>query len=137
MVLILLSTLAHVAGNALGSQLRTNGSQPLRKVGYDLSDRVPITQPLSPTETDFAPVTRLGCHAALGRVKFVALGAGGLLGAVLGGVLLAATNSGRATIANVALGSLSFAVLGGLLGFWACSFLQVISGAWSEARRDR
>jgi hypothetical protein len=141
LVLALLCVAAHVAGNALGAQLRANGSQPLRDPAADhglggSGER--IVRPPSPTEADFAPVTALSYHTALGRVMFVAIGAGGVLGGVLGGGVLAVANWERATIANTALGAISCAVLGGLWGFWASSFFKVIWRAWSEAkRRDR
>jgi len=78
-----------------------------------------------------AKPTQLERTGSLGRVVPVSAGIGAVCGAGIGtGALLAFTGS---SWAGAALGGVSSAVIGGLLGFLAASFVEIIRTSLREA----
>ncbi len=133
-MLFLLIIFAHVAGNALGTQLRDNAhlSRPLDYDRPDTDQR--RIQPAN--ESLFAPSTRLSLRTRLGLWTIIPTGIGVLGGAVGGGWLLWWSMQGQASIGSMALGVVSCGVLGGLWGFWISSFLSVLGSAVWHAHRE-
>ncbi|HUG70114.1 MAG TPA: hypothetical protein VMM76_20360 [Pirellulaceae bacterium] len=132
LVLFMLTVAAHVAGNAIGTQLRENGSRPPAA-----NDGIPQPprRPIAVSSTDFAPASQLHHRSALGKPIFITTATGCVLGAMLGGYGLTMLME-RPTLQAIALGAVASAVLGGIWTFAASSFLQVASSALRQATRD-
>ena len=126
-ILFALTAAAHVAGNALGTQLRANGDRP-PIVSDDLANRRrgPIAT------ADFAPPSQLHQRSALGKPILISTAMGSAAGAVLGGYGLTMLME-HPTLITIALGVIASAVLGGIWTFGASSFLQVASSALRQA----
>ncbi len=130
LVFFALTVAAHVAGNAIGTQLRENGSRrSIMEHDTAQSTRRPVAS------TDFAPASQLHYRSALGKPIFITTVTGSVAGAVLGGYGLT-TLMEHPTLVAVALGVIASAVLGGIWTFGASSFLQVASSALRQAARD-
>lgn len=127
LTLFILAVFAHVAGNAIGTKLRNEGSRPSRPSKHE--------QPCTASPHHFAPTTQLSRKKWIGLPTLIASMISALAGAVLGGGLLAKINWEAANVANLSLAAASCAVLGGLWGFWSCSFAKVFWQAWQEALR--
>lgn len=128
LIFFILTIAAHVAGNAIGTQLRENGSQrPI--ANRDVPSRRPVAS------TDFAPASQLHHRSALGMPILITTVMGSVAGAVLGGYGLT-TLMEHPTLITIALAVIASAVLGGIWTFGASSFLQVLSSAMRQAARD-
>lgn len=121
--------LAHVAGNALGTQLRDTAS---RQPAADESSgrRFDAAQPPVPT------ARRLRERTGVGRGMLVIAGGGALSGGALGGFGMAELFGAGAGLPAFGLGIFSAAVLGGFFAFLTCSFCCVFSRAMCEALGD-
>ena len=129
-MLFILTVAAHVAGNAIGTQLRENGNrQPLSDLDAMRRRRRPIAA------TDFAPTSQLHHRSALGTPIIITTAVGSAAGAVLGGYGLT-TLMETPTLLAILLGAVASAVLAGIGTFIASSFLQVASSALRQAARD-
>jgi hypothetical protein len=130
-VMLVLSVIAHVAGNAIGTRLRELGGRrkPKRSEGASTPalDR--------PAAQDFAPVTRLGQRTSLGWPIIVGTAAGTVAGGIGGGVwtMFNAHGDIGQNLFSVAVGVLAFAVLNGIGAFVIFGFLQVGIGAIRQA----
>lgn len=113
------SLAAHVAGNALGTKLRDASDALLER------PRQPIVA-LPPSEPSL-----LRERASLGRLVPVSVGIGAVCGGVAGSVALVVATG--ASVAGAVLGGVSSAVIGGLGGFLAASFVEVIRTSLREA----
>lgn len=135
LVLFSLAVMAHVAGNALGCQLRANADALRRKAAANQA--LPhVAHNGIRGRIRYAPATRLRDRTALGRTMPIITLIGAVAGGLGGGWLLATVNWQHATLGNITLGALSFGVLGGLWGFWASSFLEVFFDALVAAHRE-
>ena len=128
-VLLVLAVGAHVVGNALGTRLRDHGNTPLPTADQPLRRE-------RPQQHHFAPPTPLSHRQKMGRMMSVLSGAGAILGGGAGGALLALLNWEKVTVANMALATVSCAILGALVGFLGGSFVKVAFEAWWQAHRD-
>jgi hypothetical protein len=127
-VVFLLTVAAHVAGNAIGTQLRENGNR------RPMSDAPrPKQRPIAPT--DFAPASQLHHRSALGMPIVITTVVGSVVGGALGGYGLTMLME-RPTLSAILLGVIASAVLGGIWTFIASSFFQVATGALRQATRD-
>lgn len=126
LLFFLLTVLAHVAGNAVGTRLRGSASK---------RDRIPGDHdgPTQLTDAHFAPATKLSQNQSLGLTVVVCVVIGVLLGGCAGGWLLAWAVGDKATWANMSVGIGAFGVLGGFLGFLTSSFLKILILANLEA----
>lgn len=120
---------AHVMGNSLGTKLR---DQATRQIAAELAIRPPPAA--GPMRLDVLAPQQLTGRGRLNRITMLLSIGGALVGAELGGIGLAAIHP-QASAAAVALGVISLAVLGGLAGFLASSFLWVVRQALAEAHR--
>ncbi|MEM8678117.1 MAG: hypothetical protein AAGF97_02075 [Planctomycetota bacterium] len=125
--LLALAVIAHVAGNAIGTRLRDEGSQPMQAVQE--------SRPKTAESHHFAPTTQLSQKKRIGLPTLLISALFALTGAAAGGALLAHFNWNRLTVANLTLSVVSCGVLAGLWGFWLCSFAKVALHAWQEALR--
>ena len=133
LILFALAVLAHVVGNAMGTQLRDLGSQR----AVDRADPTAGGGKFRPlTESDFAPATRLRDRVPLGRPLTIVTLLGTVCSGVGGGFLFMRLMRPPIQMTNVALGFIAAAVLGGIWTFAAASFLQVAAGAIWQARQD-
>lgn len=127
--MLVLSVIAHVAGNAIGTRLRELGGRRKPK----LSEGGSVSAPDRPAAHDFAPVTRLGQRTSLGWPIVVGTAAGTLAGGIGGGVWTMFNAQGHVDPFSVAIGVLAFAVLNGIGAFVIFGFLQVGIGALRQA----
>ena len=144
---VALVVFAHVAGNAIGSHLQKNTgrrrSRPAAGSPFDVA--VDERQASSSAEARdgpaegplrFAAPTELGERRPLHRSIRVATASGAILGAVVGGPLLALLHWEQATVPSILFGTSCSAILGGFWGFWTHSLWQVVSSAWKQAHRE-
>lgn len=113
------SVAAHVAGNALGTKLRDASDA---RVGRPLQQPMP----LPPNRSSL-----LRQRTSLGRLVPVSVGIGAVCGGVAGSAALILATG--ASVAGAVLGGVSSAVIGGLGGFLAASFVEVIRTSLREA----
>ena len=133
-MLFLLIIFAHVAGNALGTQLRDN-ARLTKPLDHDKS--VADQRRIRPTNKSlFTPSPRLSLRTRLGLWTLIPTGIGILSGAFGGGWLLWWSMQGRASLSSMALGIISCGVLGGLWSFWMSSFINVLGSAVWHAHQE-
>jgi hypothetical protein len=122
---LVISIFCHVAGNAIGTRLREIG---------DRGDRAAKSRVIAaPKRHEFAPVTQLSRRQGLGWLILVATSVGITSGAIGGGLWTFLSSRGQAALAEIAIGVIAFAVLGGLATFAIFSFAQVLWGAYWQA----
>lgn len=112
----------HVAGNAIGTRLREETDRDLHRVG-------PRSRPPTPL-----PAMRPGPlqrSTRLGLLVPVSAGIGGICGGAIGGGCLLMVTS--CSPAGAALGGVSAAIIGGLAGFLAASFVEIVRKSLREA----
>ena len=128
-----LSVVAHVLGNALGMQLRGSGNQRLSDEQAHATPRG--GQPPVDVQSVARP-SQLTQRQPLGRLRFVAPVVGSLALALGGCFWLLQVLGRKATWGNVSFGVGAFLVIGGILGYLAGTFLQVLVSANVEAWRN-
>ncbi len=128
-VMLVLSVIAHVAGNAIGTRLRELGGRRKPRAG-DADSPASANRPAA---ASFAPVTRLGQRQSLGWPIIVGTAAGTLAGGIGGGLWTMFNANGHADPFSVAVGVLAFAVLNGIGAFVIFGFIQVGVGAIRQA----
>jgi hypothetical protein len=119
-VVLAASVAMHVAGNAIGTGLRDAADRRLERVPRRSPDDLPRPAP-----------THLERHTSLGRLVPVSACIGGLCGGAAGATAL--TIWATASLPGAILGGLSSAVIGGLLGFLAASFIEILRTTLREA----
>ena len=127
LLLAALAVLAHVAGNALGTQLRDSTNEVARRAS---SSNKPPAQP-----HHFARTTRLAERMRMGWPMIVLTGLCAAAGAYFGGNLLAEINAAELTRANLTVAFVSCGVLGAILGFGLSMFFKVAIDAWWQAHQ--
>lgn len=128
LILLVLTILAHIAGNVIGSRLR-DGRQGYRT----LPEQHEHTSELH--DHHFAPVTRLGQRHSLGWLPLLSAIAGTTAGAGIGGGWTAVAIWNQFDWLPVVIAAVAFGVLGGLGGFLTAGFLKALGDAWSEAAK--
>ena len=129
-VFLILTVIAHIAGNVIGTRLRDLGSYPR---SADDATGLPHDRPKA---DDFAPATHLGRRQRLGWPIVIAT-LGGIVTGALGGVLWTLLASqGPVGPLNIGVGGLAFAILGGIMAFAAFGFVQVGLTALRQAMID-
>jgi hypothetical protein len=112
----------HVAGNAIGTRLREATDDDLRRGRR---------RPAGPRGLPAAAPSLLERRTDMGRLARVSAGIGAACGGLAGtAALLLMTASSPA---GAALGGVSSAVIGGLLGFLGASFFEVVRTSLREA----
>lgn len=123
MVVVLASIAMHVAGNAIGTRMR------------EAADREQATRPHAahslPAAIPTPSPTRLERHETLGRLVPVSAGIGATVGGLTGTMMLALLT--RSSLAGAVLGGASSAVIGGLFGFLAASFVEILRSSLRDA----
>jgi hypothetical protein len=128
---LLLCIGGHIAGNAIGMQLRDNGDHPLPPP----DEETRLRQFRPPTAAEMAEATQLSRASSLGWVQWIATLTGFVVGGI-GGGLGAALLSRKLEESIVLLGIAAFATLGGIVAFVAYSFVQVGWNAILQADRS-
>ena len=82
-----------------------------------------------PRPQDFAPATQLSQRRSLGWTIVVASSVGVTSGAIGGGLWTFLAGRGHVALLNIAVGTIGFAVLGGMAAFAMAGFAQVLAGA--------
>lgn len=119
---VLASIGMHVAGNALGTTLREAADADLARLR-----RRAVAPPTLPQ----TPPTRLERRQSLGTLVPISAGIGAGIGGVTGATALVMLTP--ASLAGAALGGISSAVIGGLFGFLAASFIEIIRTSLRDA----
>ena len=132
--ILALAIFAHIAGNAIGVRLRTEGDREKSETSLPSTDFHSTRQKLQPQ--DFAPDSLLRRHVAIGRPMVVTTTIGAMLGAVVGGIALASVNQDHLRLTSLLVGASAFSVIGALAGFLGGSFIGVFSSAVFQAQRD-
>ncbi|MFO0903387.1 MAG: hypothetical protein U0939_10325 [Pirellulales bacterium] len=128
-----LSVVAHVLGNALGMQLRSSGNRRITDPGPTETPRGGLT----PADVKkLAPPSQLTQRQSLGRFRFISPIIGSVAMAIGGYFWLLQMLGRKATWGNVSFGVGAFLVIGGILGYLAGTFLQVLISANVEAWRN-
>jgi hypothetical protein len=133
LVLLVLSIVAHVAGNAIGTRLREIGDLPAQERDFFPWGGKPRTRPGA---GDFAPTTQLGRRSHLGWPIVIATFAGIIAGGIGGGLWTLLASRGPVGPLNVGVGVVAFSVLGGIATFLLFGFVQVGIGAIRQASRQ-
>jgi len=120
LVVVLASIAMHVAGNAIGTGLRDAADRRLERVPGQPPAAVPRPAP-----------SHLERHTSLGRLVPISAGIGAACGGVAGTTALMVFAA--ASPPGAVIGGLSSAVIGGLLGFLAASFVEIIRTSLREA----
>jgi hypothetical protein len=122
-VAVLVASVAmHVVGNALGTRLREATDRDLARF-VARGRRQTIPPPTLPTH--------LERRSSLGRLVPVSAGIGAACGGIAGTAALAIlTNSSPA---GAAIGGVSSAVIGGIIGFLGASFVEIVRASLREA----
>lgn len=125
-VVLTASVAMHVAGNAIGTSLR---SQTDQEVTFRHLPRgfLPVDRQRLPESRR----GRLSRKEGLGSVLPVSAIVGALCGALMGAGALAWLVG--ASVAGVVIGGISSAVIGGIAGFLCASFVSVVKSAIGEA----
>jgi hypothetical protein len=130
LVFLLLSVIAHVAGNVIGTRLREiGGRREERRLGFP--DKTHVDGEMGMPR--YAPRTELSRRQSLGWPILAVTSAGALAGAVGGGLWTAWLTGNHITALVIGIGSAACSVLGGFAAFLAFSFAQVGLGALRQA----
>ena len=129
LVVFLVAVAAHVAGNALGRQLKEHGNRPL-------DGRAPTSTPAC-RSVCYAPRTRLSDYRALGFGSVVVTMVGVVAAAVGGGYWLVHAMGEHFTISTLLVALIAFAVLGGIWSFLMVGFISVAVMAWRQSSRHK
>ena len=129
LVIFLVAVAAHVAGNALGRQLKEHGNRPL-------SDHAP-TSARAQRAVRYAPRTRLSDYGALGFGTVALTMVGVVAAAVGGGYWLVHSMGDHFTISTLLVALIAFSVLGGIWSFLMVGFISVAVTAWRQSSRDK
>ena len=129
LVIFLVAVAAHVAGNALGRQLKEHGNRPL-------DGRAPTATPTRRT-VRYAPRTRLSDYGALGFGTVALTTIGVVASAVGGGYWLVHSMGDHFTISTLLVALIAFAVLGGIWSFLMVGFISVAVTAWRQSSRHK
>jgi hypothetical protein len=126
LLLLVLSIIAHVAGNVIGGRLRDGqaGQRAAQEKHEHVSDL---------HDGHFAPVTKLGHRQSLGLLPIISAATGTFVGAGLGGGWTAMVTQPTVDWSPVVVAVIAFGVLGGLGGFLTAGFIKALNDAWSEA----
>ena len=128
-LLLLLAMIAlHVAGNVLGTRLRDETS------AHVLAHQTSPTHARLRSKRHRRARSRLTERTPLGWLIRAACVAGSLTGAAIG--KLTFEQFPNATLPDLIVGTISFAILGGLLGFLVGGFLKMTLRAWWQAVCD-
>jgi hypothetical protein len=127
LVLLALSIFCHVAGNCIGTRLRSIGDHS------DCPEKPGQSKIRRPEPHEFAPATHLSQRRSLGWIIVIATFGGIILGGLGGGFWTFLNSRGPIGATNVAVGVIAFATLGGIASFAVVSFTQVLLGAIWQA----
>ena len=128
LLLLVLVIVAHVAGNSLGTRLRSFGSErveddhPQRKAAVTTDPRQAA-----------APASNLSLRGKVSLAMLVFTIAGAAIFGALGTTTLIWLTWNQLNLATAIVAIVSPAVLGGWIGFAISSFTQTAGGAWREA----
>ncbi len=128
-VLTVLAIAGHLIGAALGHRLRDHGDRPLPTRTTTIDPRRPVGA------HEFAPATKLSQYRGPGKWVLGNTVVWCVLGAIMGGVLMAILCGEKTTLANVSAGAIAFSVLGALWGFALGAFVQELASAWWDAQK--
>jgi hypothetical protein len=123
MVVVLASIAMHVAGNAIGTRMQEAADKERAARPHDFQQ---VASPLPASSP-----TRMERHDALGRLVPVSAGIGATVGGLTGTMML--TLLTRSSLAGAVLGGASSAVIGGLFGFLAASFVEILRSSLRDA----
>ncbi|MFM9066697.1 MAG: hypothetical protein ACKOU6_16145 [Planctomycetota bacterium] len=143
LILVLLSVLAHVAGNAIGTQLRdgqsgspTAGAQD-QLSGSRVDGGLPDSHARRPLAADdFARRSQLSHRQSLRWLIILpSIVVGATIGGLLGAWWLSNIPAVQLSLLKLVVGTTATTVLGGMLGFLLSAFLKTLISANQDAWR--
>jgi len=126
-VLFGLCVFAHVAGNAIGTQLRKNGDTPIP------ADERAKGKKQKLTAESFAPVSRLSNHHPMASTVLVTTAVGAICGGLFGGGVLFWLYWAELDFLGAFIGFAATCFIGGIAGFSIGGFVHALFGASHEA----
>ena len=129
LLLLVLAILAHVAGNKLGTRLRSFGNEKV----VDLDDHRQKPRRTEDARLVAAPPSSLSHTANVTWTMLIFSAVGAVSLGVTGSALLIWLAWSELNLATTIVAVLSPTVLGGIIGFAVSSFTQTAGGAWREA----
>jgi predicted permease len=129
-VFLLVSILAHVAGNVIGSRLRDGGSTTAAT--QDKHEHTTLLK-----DHHFAKVTKLGHRQSLGWLPLAISLLGLILGAAIGGFWTAWLLRSDWDWFPIIVAACAFGALGGFGGFLVSGFCKSFGDAWNEAANEK
>jgi uncharacterized membrane protein len=130
---------AHVLATFVGTRLRNSSRDVQRwsraRFGADEPELPPARAPLTPAELAALTATPLAQHDHAPRRTWLAFGGGLLAGGTLGAAIIPLIAGQHATGAEIGLGTVSCAVMGGWLALLASHFWSVARRAWRDANQ--
>jgi len=127
LLLLILSIIAHVAGNVIGTRLKSRRQRRAAEALEAIEPRESLRN------EHFAPTTKLGGRQSLGWLP-LGSGIGGFaLGAVLGSLWTANLLGRDFDWGTIALAGIAFGALGGFGGFLVVGFSKALWDAWHQA----
>jgi hypothetical protein len=130
LVWFLVLVAAHVVGNSWGSR-RWPADRTLPAEADELAGAQSLR--FASGSCPNVPATQLCEATKLGWMMPLAAGSGAVLGGAIGVGFLLWLGFEQVGYAGITVGGCSAAVVGGLAGFLASSFVSVARGAWQEA----
>ncbi|HZL90954.1 MAG TPA: hypothetical protein VFB96_21495 [Pirellulaceae bacterium] len=134
LIFLLISILAHMAGNAIGTRLRDSSSRSTTDETQGRGHLAAASLRVAPA---LAAQTQLSQRRSLGWPVLAATGTGLLAGGGGGGAWTFYSSGPQLAAINIVVGAVAFAVLGGLAAFLIFSFAQVGVGALRQALASR
>lgn len=122
LVMLALAVSAHVAGNAIGTQLRDRADEQRRRPPPAHEEVSRLCE----------PETHLAERRPLGAGLKVAVVVGAALGALVGALVFRSLT--RQPV-EIGAGTLAFAAIGGMVGFIGYGFGRTMYSAWRQADR--
>jgi hypothetical protein len=130
LLLLILSIIAHVAGNVIGTKLRAR-HLARKRLPAEAEEPRTLLQ-----DHHFAPTTKLGHHQSLGWLPLLSGLGGFLFGAAAGSLWTVRLLEPDFDWGTIALAASAFGALGGFGGFLLAGFGKAFSDAWQQASQN-
>lgn len=128
---------AHVFGTFLGTRLRDTSADVVRwkarANAIDADRPVAMRQPVALESVELPEPTTLAGQNGRSWRSHLAVAAGGVLGALLGGVALSRFGGPEISWPGICVGAVSCGVIGAWIALLTCNFYTIAREAWRHA----
>jgi hypothetical protein len=137
LMLLVLLILAHILGNALGTQLRDGGIQPPESSGSELPLTAGKNAQFQQNSTWEPPrAGRMQAKLPVGWPMLALTAIGAVSGGALGGLVIHSLYQDHITALAIFIASLASGIMGGMAVFLTATFIDMAHRVWQEATRD-